>query len=167
MTIICCKVEKDKVTIGSDTQITAGYSGFNFNGTKLEKVGTLIVGTTGRCALHSVYVVWLETHKLPSLSKRDVNRHFVAFNKFLINDYDNKILLSDVIFIICQNGEAITFQNFYIRKITKFWAIGSGREMAWAALSLGKSVKEAVKLACQYNSYCSGKIDIMTSVKEI
>lgn len=43
-----------------------------------------------------------------------------------------------------------------------FVAIGSGRDLALAAMHCGKSAVEAVEIACLYNSGCGNGIDVLT-----
>lgn len=43
-----------------------------------------------------------------------------------------------------------------------FWAVGTGANYAIAAMHLGKSPKEAVEIACMYDTSSNGPIDIMT-----
>lgn len=43
-----------------------------------------------------------------------------------------------------------------------FAAIGSGRDLAVAAMHCGKSAVEAVEIACLYNSGCGNGIDVLT-----
>lgn len=40
-----------------------------------------------------------------------------------------------------------------------FFAIGSGRDFAIAAMHCGKSAYEAAQIACLYDAYCGGWID--------
>ena len=42
-----------------------------------------------------------------------------------------------------------------------FFAIGSGRDFAMAAMALGKSAKEAVELACQFDVGCGNGVDVL------
>lgn len=42
-----------------------------------------------------------------------------------------------------------------------FWAVGTGANYAIAAMHLGKSPKEAVELACLYDTSSNGPIDFM------
>jgi hypothetical protein len=43
-----------------------------------------------------------------------------------------------------------------------FWAIGTGANFAIAAMHCGKSVKEAVEIACQYDTSSITPVDYMT-----
>lgn len=42
----------------------------------------------------------------------------------------------------------------------KFFAIGSGRDFAIAAMHLGLSAEEGVKIACKYDAYTGGPIRV-------
>lgn len=43
-----------------------------------------------------------------------------------------------------------------------FWAFGSGRDFAIAAMACGKSAREAVEIACQFDTGCGLGVDVMT-----
>ena len=45
-------------------------------------------------------------------------------------------------------------------------ALGSGRELALMAMHLGKTAKEAVELACLFDSGCGNGVDTLTFDKE-
>jgi len=42
------------------------------------------------------------------------------------------------------------------------FAIGSGRDFAYAAMHLGKSAAEAVEVACVFDSGCGNGVDVLT-----
>ena len=48
-----------------------------------------------------------------------------------------------------------------IRCEDPFWACGSGRDYALAAMYLGKSAREAVDVACHFDTGCGNGIDEM------
>lgn len=45
---------------------------------------------------------------------------------------------------------------------SQHYAIGSGRDFALAALYCGKSVREAVEVACHFDSGCGNGVDVLT-----
>ena len=49
----------------------------------------------------------------------------------------------------------------WIRLERKYHAVGSGRDYAIMAMRLGKTSKEAVKLACEFDVYSGGEIRTM------
>lgn len=59
----------------------------------------------------------------------------------------------DSSFIIVYKDKIFEVFGFSIIEITDYVAIGSGFEMATAALYLGHSPKEAVKVACDLTNY--------------
>lgn len=44
----------------------------------------------------------------------------------------------------------------------KFMAFGCGRDFAIAAMHLGKSAREAVEIACVYDTSCGNGVDVLT-----
>ena len=51
--------------------------------------------------------------------------------------------------------------GFGISEIKEFAAIGHGREFALAALHLGQSVHDAIKVACRLDLYCEEPINVI------
>jgi ATP-dependent protease HslVU (ClpYQ) peptidase subunit len=47
----------------------------------------------------------------------------------------------------------------------EFWAFGSGRDFAIAAMACGKSATEAVEIACRFDNGCGMGVDSMELVK--
>lgn len=62
--------------------------------------------------------------------------------------------------ILIQYGKAFVIEStlFPIRIIEPFFAIGSGRDYAMAAMRCGRSAREAVEIACEFDIYSSAPI---------
>lgn len=66
--------------------------------------------------------------------------------------------------VVYPNGHLWQYENtpYPIRIENKFWAIGSGRDFAMAAMRLGRSALDAVALACELDMNCGNGIDALT-----
>ncbi len=64
------------------------------------------------------------------------------------------------IMLATKNGIWQLSQNAFIEVTHQHFAIGSGRDYAIAAMHLGKSAEEAVRLAMQYDTGTGGDIDV-------
>lgn len=62
--------------------------------------------------------------------------------------------------ILIQHGKALVLEwsLFPIAIVEPFFAIGSGRDYAMAAMHCGRTAREAVEIACEYDIYSSGPI---------
>lgn len=54
---------------------------------------------------------------------------------------------------------ASTFEIKYPRDERASW--GTGKELALGAMAAGADAKKAVEIACEYNLYCGGGIDVV------
>ena len=58
-------------------------------------------------------------------------------------------------------------QNLYVNEVNEYAAIGAGEDFALAALYLGHSAKEAVKVACELSAFVAEPIVEFEMEKEI
>jgi hypothetical protein len=66
--------------------------------------------------------------------------------------------LKDCEFILIFKKKAFNFDDYYLREVVDYCAIGSGSDAAMGAMSLGHSAKDGAKAACNTNVYCSEPI---------
>lgn len=65
--------------------------------------------------------------------------------------------------VITPDGRVLTYERFPIpiRMENQFHAIGSGRDFALAAMHLGHGPEDAVKVACDLDTYSGNGIDVL------
>lgn len=65
--------------------------------------------------------------------------------------------------VINRNGTVVKFEDspYPLKYDDPVFAEGTGRDFAYGALAMGADAVEAVKVACQYDIYCGGGIDIL------
>ena len=143
--------------IAWDGEFMAGDKRTNFGGmhattTKVHRLpdGSLI-GCAGNTAQIAEMIEWVargcDAEKLPTGQRdpKDCVSALVVRPDGTVLQYENTPNP-----IVIENGR---------------WAIGSGRDFAWAAMHLGKSAKEAVELACLLDLNCGNGCDVL-SLKE-
>lgn len=160
MSVVAVKVEKDKIVIGSDTQVTSGSDKENHSSGKLVMIDDMYIGAAGQASELQLYAQFCRNHKPLSLSERDFLDHIFEFNRWVLEKKSDYKPYN--IYLIIYQGEAIAFdnENFYYKKITGYYTIGSGQRYAKAALSLGHTIKEALETATKHDLYCSEPIEI-------
>jgi len=164
MSIISVRKENNKITIASDSQTTLGIMKFDNsqNGksiSKLEQFDDLIIGSVGYTKMIGLISLFLETNKLKVANEREVLRFFRAFETWAKKESDEKVEFNQNTFLLIFENKIFEFQNYCIREIFDFWAIGSGSCWALTALYLGSDVKKSVEVACEFDLYCGGKIN--------
>jgi len=136
----------DGKTLAADKR--AVNSGMIFTVTKIFKVRGRLVAASGDFDRVNESVAWFaagaDPAKMPPYA-RD-NSDFVAM---LVIEKDGTILKYE--------RSAVPFKIE-----SPFYAIGSGRDYAMAAMHLGHSAMEAVEVACALDSGCGNGIDTLT-----
>lgn len=68
------------------------------------------------------------------------------------------------VIIIDPKGKAFTFEGSPTRLplLNKFWALGSGMELALGAMAMGADARTAVKVAAKFDVYTGGRIVVLT-----
>lgn len=168
MSVIAVKITKNEIIIGSDTQATkSGYMKFDAtqNGQtlcKLEQFENLIIGAVGDSRMIRLMPLFLITNKLGNATEMEIVRFFHKFESWLKIEISVNIDISKNAFLVVFENKVFEFQNYFIREIKEFWAMGSGAKWALPALELGADVKKAVEVACKFDLYCSGEPKILT-----
>jgi len=74
--------------------------------------------------------------------------------------------LSDkgMVMIVDPKGRVYTFEGSPVRMplLDKFWAFGSGGELAMGAMAMGADARTAVKVAAKFDVYTGGRIVVLT-----
>lgn len=136
----------DGVHLAGDKR--TNFGGMHATTTKVHRLpdGSL-VGCAGNTAQIAEMIEWIgggcDADKLPA-TQRDPKECVSA----LVIRPDGQILQYENTPhpIVIENGQ---------------WAIGSGRDFAWAAMHLGRTAKEAVELACELDSNCGNGCDVL------
>lgn len=68
------------------------------------------------------------------------------------------------VIIVDPKGRAYTFEGSTTRLPlrAKFWALGSGMELALGAMAMGADARTAVKVAAKFDVYTGGRIVVLT-----
>lgn len=104
--------------------------------------GDVIVGTAGSGSASLLFVDWLEAGGPPALHDRGVNE-YTEFECLIV--HKSGIWMADRLCRLEQLDE-------------DFWAAGSGRQAALAAMHCGKSAVEAVRIAARIDSFTGGRV---------
>ena len=156
MSVVTAKVHKDKIEFAADSIITSGsFKRTNYN--KLFEINGMIVGTSGYAEEGAFMRYYAETHKPASASEKDILKFFVEFQAWKL---DAGCTISDCgnTYLFYYDGHLFEVNQMHIEEVEDFAAIGAGRDYAYAALYLGHSAQEAVKVACELSCYVSEPI---------
>lgn len=149
MSVVAVKVNDKHIEFAADSIAVRGWTKqTNRDMSKLEEINGLIIGGVGNAEEVNLLFVFARTHQPLSCDEKGIMDFFMEFYKWkeslsfdLAKSYNS--------YIIGYQGKAFFIENFLIREITTYQAIGAGMDYALAVLWLGHSAKEAVQAACE------------------
>lgn len=135
----------DGTTLAADKRATIGS--LYRTTTKIHRVGSMLVGYSGAGAQVREMLAWARGGFKKS-----------AFPE-IQRDSENSIAL----LVIRPKGLVLVYEHtpHPIEYEDKQFAIGSGRDFALAAMYLGKSAKDAVFIAAEFDPGCGGGVDTL------
>lgn len=132
----------DGKTLAADKQGESG--GLKCIVTKIFKLGTgELIGISGTLSEGLAAIQWYKDGALPDkypISK-DSESSMIVISNGVIHKYEDH------------------YKPFIIQN--RFYAFGSGRELAIGAMAMGADAETAVEIACQYESGCGMGIDVL------
>lgn len=158
MSVVAVKKCDKKIKIAADSISVCGWTRMEktVKKAKLFKVNGIIAGGVGLASENLLLENFCLTHQPHEATEREVLNFFIEFNNYLkdlgLSKYTNA-------FILCFKGKAfLIYEDMYVNEINEYAAIGAGEDFALAALYLGHSAKEAVKVACELSAFVAEPI---------
>ena len=166
MSIITCRVTKDKIYLAADSQLTCGSDrrpGLLYK--KIIKIKDIVLCAVGTCAEVNLLVEYIKENKLPR-SPQKLTLYMANFYKWrdevtptLIPEEKDRTSHCQFMFIV--RGKVLYAASLFATEVLEFHAIGSGEDLAMGAMECGVSVKKAVEVACKYNTDCGLPVQYM------
>ena len=164
MSVIAVKVDERSIHIASDSQVSYGSTKRITGETpKIQKTNGMIIGASGNCEETSLFLHFCSTHKPDGASEKALSDMLVEFSRWKKDRTGEHKIENN--YIIVLDSKVFTVNGFYIKGVEDFDAIGSGRDFALAAMSLGFSPYCGVDTACKFNAWCGGEIIHYEEVK--
>lgn len=136
----------DGKNLAADRLVTAG-SLAKHTTTKIKQIGQKLCGVTGESKYSDALFAWVEdgmiSERFPNIPNED-----------------------QVVLIVIDDGKIYEYWSSIHRIVysaKEYAAFGCGNKFALGAMSAGADAKQAVEIACQYDIYCGGGIDILRS----
>lgn len=135
----------DGKTLAADKRVT--FQGLARTVTKIFRVGDAVVGISGNGCEGMDMIQWFLRGSLRE--------------EFPASQSDEKTWVSAL--HVARDGQVDLYERFPtpMRIEDPIFAIGSGRDFALAAMHLGKSAREAVEIACLFQSDCGNGVDVL------
>lgn len=163
MSVVCAKIYENKIEIAADSiRISAGTVVGMHGGSKLFQENGMTIGGCGKSAETALMRSYIKSHKPENSSEMDILRFVVEFAKWK-GDYCNDKGVENN-YLMIYDGKLFFLEGLSVREIKDFYAIGAGMDFAFAALHLGHTPREAVKVACDLSCLVSEPIIEFVSV---
>lgn len=133
--------------MAADSIIVRGWSKTaNHDFAKINEINGMIVGGTGLAQELSLMWHYMATHKPASATEKDVLDFVVEFSKWKRELTGDGVIQNT--YLLTYGGHLFQIENMFVHEVAEYCAIGAGEDFANAALHLGHTPKEAVKVAC-------------------
>ena len=142
--------------MAADSILVKGWSKRTSNFAKIASINGMIVGGTGYAQEISLMWHYMQTHKPASPSEKDVLTFIVEFSQWKQTTTGNSQL--DNSYLLAYQGHLFEVERMFVHEVTDYIAVGAGEDFANAALFLGHSPKDAVKVACELSCYVAEPI---------
>lgn len=158
MSVVAVKVYKDKIQIAADSIIVYGENSKKTDSTfsKLVKVNNMVIGSAGVAEESSLMAHYADTHKPLAANEKDILSFIIEFSQWKSGIVGDSKIEND--YIIVYDGKAFFIQGMLVFEIDNYDAIGAGMDFANAAMYLGHTPKEAVKVACELSCWVAEPI---------
>ena len=155
MSVIAGKVYDDKIIVAADSIIVRGWDLKRTGFSKLAYINEMIVGGSGTAAELSLFFQYMHTHRPASPTESDVLAFVVEFASWK-KDY-NEDAVSNM-YLLAFKGHLFSIEGTFVNEVKDFEAVGAGEDFALAALYLGHTPEEAVKVSCDLSCYVAEPI---------
>lgn len=155
MSVVAAKVssEDGMIYMAADSIALRGQTKRCYS--KLVSVNEMFIGSVGLTEEMSLMIRYAQTHRPESATERDVLAFVVDFLQWK-KDYSGGG--SENRYLLAYKGHLFLIEHLLVAEVENYEAIGAGEEYALAALYLGHSPEDAVKVACDLCCYVSEPI---------
>ena len=150
MSVVVCKVCKDKIEMASDSIVVSGWTKLNNaqnKVVKMAKYNDMIVGACGHADEASLFFHYMKTHTIENMDEKGVLDFVIEFARWKGDLTGDNSFVNP--YIIAYKGKAFAIEGMLVFPIEDHHAIGAGRDYASGALHMGATSAQAVKAACE------------------
>lgn len=158
MSVVAVKISDEKIVIASDSIMVQGYTQEkNKDGySKLSAVNGMVIGSVGSAAESGLMQVFALTHKPSYSDENGILNYITEFCEWKKSKTGEFKLENH--YLIVFDKKVFYVENYFVKEIVTYGAIGAGRDYALAALYLNNDVETSVGVACELCIYCERPI---------
>jgi ATP-dependent protease HslVU (ClpYQ) peptidase subunit len=159
MSVVAVKIYDKEIIMSADSIIVHGDDKTPVGKGKIVEVNGMLIGSSGFASEAVHMALFAENHTPLAMDEREITRWMYEFVMWRAKEFgvDPKGEYQNC-YLIAYKGKAFYCNAGYIGEVTDYFAIGAGDKYANAALYLGHSPAEAVKVACALNCYVAEPI---------
>lgn len=165
MSVVAARIYENKIVMASDSIIIAGWSRTDqehFKSVKMCKTNGMLVGSCGYLQEGSMFQVFCSNHKPSEAKMKNVIEFMIEFKKWVkelsLNSDDEAKKMLENQYMLAFDSTLWVIDGVNVNQVKDFYAIGAGEDFALAAMHLGHTPFEAVKLACEMSCYVTEPI---------
>lgn len=165
MSVGVLKIERDKIVLAADNQVTYGNmykvssGGLNNQPVKIMQNENVAFATAGTPDIGILFFVYSKNHKLVHNDVDGIISYMVDFDKWL-KEHDSSLKQSNS-FLLVADKKCYEIDGFAVRQISDYCTIGSGTFLALGALYMGADASKAVEVAKLYDLFCGGETHVI------
>lgn len=153
MSVVAVKIYDKEIIMSADSIIVHGEADKTPVGRgKIFEVNGMLIGTSGFAHEGIHMALFAENHTPLTMNDRELTKWMYEFSEWKAKEFGTDKKLENQ-YIIAYKGKVFYCNGAYIGEVKDFFAIGAGQNYATAALYLGHSPAEAVKVACALSCY--------------
>ena len=158
MSVVAVKLYEKSIIMSADSIIVHGEADkIPVGKGKIFDVNNMIIGTSG-WASEGVYLsLYTENHTPLDATEREIAKFIAEFAMWKNKEFGESCKIENQ-YLIAYKGKCFYVNAGYIAEVNDYFAIGYGHQYCEAALHLGHSPQEAVKVACHLCCYVDGPV---------
>ena len=165
MSVVAVKIYDKEIIMSADSIIVHGEADKTPVGRgKIFEVNGMLIGTSGFAHEGIHMALFAENHTPLAMNDRELTKWMYEFSEWKAKEFGTDKKLENQ-YIIAYKGKVFYCSGAYIGEVKDFFAIGAGQYYATAALYLGHSPAESVKVACALSCYVDEPIITKSIVK--
>lgn len=159
MSVVAVRLCEDRIEFAADSIVTRGIVNEkimypkNIQG-KLWSANNMVLGSSGLVNEFSLMHIFSTNHKPAHSTCSDVLKFMNEFYRWADEQAQTFQRMND--YLLGFEGKAFLIcDEFLVKEVENFAAIGAGYSFSLTAMHLGKSAKESVEVACELCHYCA------------
>ena len=159
MSVVACRIDDGRYSIAADSITVRGWTqdkGTKSTSSKLFESNGLIIGGVGTAEEVSLLQIFVNTHQIARESESSVLEFISEFSDWKKKKVDKAGI--DNSYLIGMDKNVFYINGWNVMHIVTYEAIGAGSDFALAALYLGHTAREAVKVATELSVLCEEPI---------